>query len=523
MAHHGASARRCAVLGEPEARLEPAGGAGDEHGHHRAYCTRVVARRILILLRARLSAQRAEARLPVAALFVHAALAAVLCSLVRDVTPPFAYGVVALSVSAALVSLPLLGELAGLLGVDEAGDWARALPARPHELHVARVLHLLTVLAVLSAGSLLPAAALAPAELGIGGRLALVAAGLAQALSIAAALLVLRSALGGRARPLLVLVQTALFAGVIIALVIGPSRIGALAGARGPHTSGAPDLAAWPPAWFAAVIAPGPLSWSWRWAAPACALAAALALLLVPAAKDSPPSKGRSLLALLLEPLRRLAGRTWVRRGERASFELVYDALPREGEFVIRTYPLVAVPLAFLALGARGEGEGAREGLLALLLFTPGLYLPILVAHVPATASFGARWLLETAPTSPAAIHAGALKAVVVRFVVPLYLLLGALCWAYAGGAAALRLALPAFLATLLVVRFLYPRCVADLPLSSPPDAVRAPQDLGVLLIAMALVLTIVAVLAARLIDSALAALTVSAALLAIELAANRR
>ena len=481
-----------------------------------------MARRVLVLLRARLSAQRAEARLPVAALFVHAALTAVLCLLVRDVTPPFAYGVVALSVSAALVSLPLLGELAGLLAVDEAGDWARALPARPHELHLARVLHLLTLLAVLSAGSLLPAAALAPAELGLAGRLALIAAGLAQALSIAAALLVLRSLIGGRAQPLLVVVQTALFAGVIVALVIGPSRIGALAGVRSPHASGALDLAAWPPAWFAAVIAPGPLPWGWRWAAPACALSAALALLLMPAAKDTQLRKGRSLLGLLLEPLRRLAARTWVRREERASFELVFEALPRESEFVIRTYPLVAVPLAFLALGARGEGDAAREGLLALLLFTPGLYLPILVAHVPATSSFAARWLLETAPASPAAIHAGALKAVVVRFVVPLYLLLGALCWAYAGAATVLRLALPAFLTTLLVVRFLYPRCVADLPLSTPPDAVRAPQELGVLLIALALVLTILAVLAAHLIDTALAALAVSAVLLAIEIAADR-
>ena len=64
----------------------------------------------------------------------------------------------ALSISGALVALPLLGDLAPLLVADETGDWIRAQPIKPFELHLARTAHVAISLCVLALGALVPAA-----------------------------------------------------------------------------------------------------------------------------------------------------------------------------------------------------------------------------------------------------------------------------------------------------------------------------------------------------------------------------
>ena len=200
----------------------------------------------------------------------------------------------------------------------------------------------------------------------------------------------------------------------------------------------------------------------------------------------------------------------------------MFDALPLEREFVLRTYPMFGIPLAFLVAGARGETGPGHDGLLAVLLFTPATYLPILLAHVPATASFRARWLLETAPVSPAAIANGALKAIAVRFLLPLYVLLFALTWSQVDAAFALRLALPGALLSLIVMRRLYPMCVGDLPLSVAPNEIEAKMDWTGTLLTLAIGLTVVAVVAFKLITSIEIALGVCAVLIAIDWALDR-
>ena len=80
-----------------------------------------MAQRIWILLRARLAAGP-RGGLPVAAFFSQAVIAAVLCGIIRDVLPPFAYGLVALTVTGSLLAIPLLGELGGFLRRDEADE-----------------------------------------------------------------------------------------------------------------------------------------------------------------------------------------------------------------------------------------------------------------------------------------------------------------------------------------------------------------------------------------------------------------
>ncbi len=56
-----------------------------------------------------------------------------------------------------------------------------------------------------------------------------------------------------------------------------------------------------------------------------------------------------------------------MRKGERGTFDLVWDALPLEREFVLRTYPMFGIPLAFLVAG----------GVTAVIFFGWLLMLPI--------------------------------------------------------------------------------------------------------------------------------------------------
>jgi ABC-2 type transport system permease protein len=476
--------------------------------------------RVRELLGARLAAQGKEARVPLAALTMQAFVAGVLCGLVRDALPPYGYALFALSVSGALVAIPLLGELGSLLLRDEADLWVRALPVAPRELRLARLLHLLLALGMLSLGSLVPAALLADARVGLLARAVLILAGLGQSLLLAAILLAIMATLRGRAQALLVLVQTALFVGIVVGATTGLRHIGAWSAMQAPQ-SGA--WALFPPAWFAAPLAEGPLSPAWRWAALLATAAALLVLVLQPSPPAGAARSGEPLLGRALYPLRALARLAWVRRDERGVFEWVFEALPKEREFVLRTYPLVGIPLAFLLVGARGADRERTEALLALLLFTPGTYLPILLAHVPVSASHSARWILDCAPIERAAVQNGALKAIAVRFVAPLYLLLGLLSCLYASPAFALRLAPLAFLVSLAVLRTLSMEWPLDPPLSTAPEDVEVRRDWFNVLLGLALVLTLVAIALHQWLDSPALAAALAVALIAAEFVQDRR
>jgi hypothetical protein len=461
--------------------------------------------RVLALLRARLCAQPHGSGLPVAALMLQGLISGVLCGLVSDGLPPFAYGIFALSLCGALAALPLLGEFAGLLAAGEADEWVRTLPASDLEQRLARLAQLLIGLATLTLGAALPAAVFA--ELDLGGRLALVLGALGQTLVIAAALLFVQSV--WRAEAPLVIAQMALFLVVIVGSTLGLQHVAGMASWHSP--ADAPGwLAAFPPAWFARPLAAG-ASWA---AGPLAAVGALVLLVLLPAPPPQALRRGRPLLSRLLYPLRRLALRFWVAREERASFELVFDALPVERAFVLRTYPLVAVPLAFLV---------ADRAMLPLFVFTPAAWLPILSMHVPASASHAARWLLDTAPVAPRALAGGAQKAVVVRFVVPLYAWIALAVAAVGGPGLALALVPAGFLVASLVVRVTWAACVEGPPLSIAPDELRVDQDLMLKLLGMlALVLTLVAVGAMFALDEPLVIAAACAVLLGLELAFDR-
>jgi hypothetical protein len=263
------------------------------------------------------------------------------------------------------------------------------------------------------------------------------------------------------------------------------------------------------------------MSAAWN-AAPWIALVVAAAILFFAPQATAPVGRRPGWLAVLLAPLRAVLARTWVRRMERGSFDLVYDALPLEREFVLRAYPMIAIPLAMLFAGSRGASGLERDGLIAVLLFTPATYLPILLVHVPATSSPEARWIIDGAPVGRAEIDNGALKALAVRFLVPLYVLLFALAWSQAGPDFALRLAPIGFLLSLLVMRRLYPMCVTDVPLSRSASELEARMDWTGILLGLGLVLTLVAIAALRLVTDAGRAVLVCIVLLLVEWWADR-
>ncbi|HTF90769.1 MAG TPA: hypothetical protein VK843_20280 [Planctomycetota bacterium] len=478
-----------------------------------------MASRALILLRARLQAQRDGARLPIASLFMQAFAATVACALPPSDLPHFAYALYALSVSAFLVAIPLFGELGDLLVRDEAEAWVSALPLRSRDLRLARLGHLCIALGLLTLGALVPAALLADG-FSIGERLLLIAAGLAQSLFLAALLVSLMSLLSARAQALLVLLQTGLFLSAIVGGALGLRHLDALRTLNGPTES---SLAWFPPAWFAAPFAGTLLTSAWVVLAPSILLASLAVLAFVPAPAVATTRGGALLLGRALAPVRALALKFWVRRNERGVFNLVFEALPKEREFVLRTYPLIGLPLAFLLVGTRGEDSEGKQALLSLLLFTPGVYLPVLLAHVPVSASHRARWILDGAPLTKAQIDNAALKAVAIRFLLPLYLALGALSWSLCGAGFTLRMTPITFLVTLAVVRQIYRGFGIENPLSVPPEEIAADQSWFNAMMMIALLLTLAAVFATKLLVSPLTCAIVIAALLFLEWIQDRQ
>lgn len=472
--------------------------------------------RVLAVFRAGFEGQWGRGAWPVAPLIMHGSIAAVLCGLARSELLPFGYALFALSVSAALIAIPLLGEFGVLLRSDPAADWIEAQPVRRIELRIARTLVAMLLLAALVASALLPAALFAPASMGWLARIGLIAVGGLQAVCLLAGILCLQSALGRRAEGLLVLCQTVLVAGVVIGIVAGlryVPRLHHLSSARDAN----PLIRFYPPSWFASLLfEPSSLA---GWLASAAALAA---LAFAPLQRAQRSSRAAFGLTLLLAPLRSIASRLWVRASERASFHLVFDALPLERDFVLRTYPMLGIPLALIVAGTRGVDTAERDALLAVLLFIPATYLPILLVHVPATASPDARWLLDTAPIPRAAIDGGAIKAVALRFLVPLYVLLSVVGLAQGGVEVVTRLALPAALLALIVMRKLYPMCAEDLPLSVAPNDITAKLDWTGSLLMLGIGLTVLALVAQKFVSSVGLGLACAAVLLAIEWALDR-
>jgi len=115
------------------------------------------------------------------------------------------------------------------------------------------------------------------------------------------------------------------------------------------------------------------------------------------------------------------------------------------------------------------------------------------------------------------------LKALAVRFLVPLYVMLFALAWTRSGLAFALMLAPLGFLVSVVVNRPLYALCVSDLPLSRDANDIKADMNWMGHILTLGIVLTIAAIIALKFVTSFGIALIVCAALVLLEWNADRK
>lgn len=477
------------------------------------------AERTLALFRAHFGAARASTSL-LATGATHALVTGVLAGVLAGEVGGFVYATFVFTLIGLLVTMPFFGELGFPMRGEGEGDWLHALPATGLERRVAQLVVVMTLLIALTAPSLAVAAWLAPGAetggFGGAGQLALVLAGSGFAAAWIGGLNVAQSLLVGSLPGLWRLLQALIGAVSIGGILLSVPWFAGL-GQAGPS-----DLAglarAWPATWFAAGLpslaaALGGLVLGWF---------VFFAAALLPRRADR-ASVGASRAEGWIEPFARVAERVWVRPTERGAFRFVLEALPKEREFALRVFPLLGLPLAFVWVALTRPPGPEKNGLLALILFTPGFYLPVLASQTCASASAAARWLLECHPTPRGAVENGWFKAVVVRYVLPLHLALGLVAWQQAGWNFAISLALPATLVSILALRGLWGHTVVDLPLSRKPAEVGAPLDLGGPLMGAGVGLALVAALASQVIVTPVAGLGAALGLSLLEAFADYR
>ena len=475
--------------------------------------------RVRALFRAELAALTGVASL-VGTAAAHGLIAALLGSIVRSELPVFGYACYAFAVASGLLALPLVGEVGTWLRTRHAEEWVDSLPARRGEVASARLGVALVALWGLSLGSLVPLTLIAP-DLDGAGRAQFFGLGLL-ATTASASVLIFAQGLLARRPGLLVAFQTLITIAVAGGLLLGLPAALALADVHDLAELEAIGGSGLPTAMYAAALVGDQDALDSALVLSGAALGLAWVGLRHQRTRADHLG-GATPLDRLFLPLRRLAAAVWVRPEERAGFDLVYDAMPRERETALRTYPLLAVPLLFAFVVQSTTDSEQREAFTALLLFTPGFYLPVLLAHVPASSSWRARWLLDTSPAQRSALARGAFKAVATRYVMPLHAALGLLAWQQVDLGAALRLAVPATFVSIAVLRPLYRATVDDLPLSIPPEEAGDPNALTGPLMAAGIGLAIVALVANAALASPLHGVAAGIAMAALELHGARR
>jgi ABC-2 type transport system permease protein len=136
------------------------------------------------------------------------------------------------------------------------------------------------------------------------------------------------------------------------------------------------------------------------------------------------PVRGRNSTA------QRLAGLCCRTRVGQAAFEFVWLLCSRDRQFKLRTYPSFAIififPIFFLLSGHEGFRE-AFAGLSAtknylFVLYMAGSVLPSTLVHLRFSDNWQAAWVYDALPVAlPGEIFAAAMKALIVRFVIPAF------------------------------------------------------------------------------------------------------
>ncbi|MUG85140.1 hypothetical protein GNP92_02085 [Paenibacillus timonensis] len=126
--------------------------------------------------------------------------------------------------------------------------------------------------------------------------------------------------------------------------------------------------------------------------------------------------------------LRRIADLLCSTPQESAFFRFAWSLMGTEREFKLKVYPslgfAIVFPFIFLFSNGLDQGlEGISGTRMYLFIYFSGIMLPTIIMMLRYSSRYKAAWIYQTAPLSgEAPIYKGALKACLVRLMLPLYL-----------------------------------------------------------------------------------------------------
>jgi len=184
---------------------------------------------------------------------------------------------------------------------------------------------------------------------------------------------------------------------------------------------------------------------------------------------------------------------------EKSFFKFYYKLLKNEREFKLKVYPSIGMALAFpfimMFSFAHGENfDSIRGGRLYLFIYMCVAMLPTVISMLRFSGNYKGAWIYKTAPIkSPTAIFKGAIKASIIRLVLPIMILEDIIMIAVFGARIIPDL-IVVFLITVIMSLLIFSMSKKAIPFSLPFSAVQGQGDSAANLLMMVIVLVLAGV-----------------------------
>lgn len=139
--------------------------------------------------------------------------------------------------------------------------------------------------------------------------------------------------------------------------------------------------------------------------------------------------------AVRADPANRQTGPAWVDRVsdwitttplERAAFAFTWRVTGRDRKFKLKTYPQLGFGLAYVVvMSVQGQSLGRIGSFYLFALYFAGIYVMVAQYQLSVSDNYRASWVYGSAPIrQPGEVLSGSLKALIVKLLMPFYLLL---------------------------------------------------------------------------------------------------
>lgn len=110
---------------------------------------------------------------------------------------------------------------------------------------------------------------------------------------------------------------------------------------------------------------------------------------------------------------------------ERAAFAFTWRVTGRDRKFKLKTYPQLGFSLAYVVvLSFQDQSPGSRDFLYLIALYFAGIYVMVAQYQLSVSDNYRASWIYGSAPIrEPGDILSGSLKALIIKLLIPFYLL----------------------------------------------------------------------------------------------------